>query len=274
MAVKTKDNSKNPKSNQKSIVQNSVKNKTSQILQGILAVVLALVIVALVFCGVFYIVLKNNVYGLGDFFRPAFKDSPILRLALPKEYDPDAPENLTDEEVRKKYEEYRQKVSELTAELEEARGIIAQYESDRQALDENKAVLEANKQVLTSIQKEQEKLEQQKAEMTRLIAEGNKDGFKEYYSQIDAEAAAAIYKELVKEDINRQIKSELAKAYAAMEPARAAGVLTELWDKDQETAIGIFEGLNANAQAQILQNMEASVAADITKTLSDRKLIK
>jgi len=270
MAVKTKDNSKNPKPT----MQDPVKNKMSQILQGILAVVLALVIVALVFCGVFYIVLKNNVYGLGDFFRPAFKDSPILRLALPKEYDSDAPENLTDEEIRVKYDEYRQRVSELTAQLEEARGIIAQYESDQQALEENKAVLEANKQLLASIQKEQEKLEQQKAEITKLIADGNKDGFKEYYSQIDSEAAAEIYKELVKEDINRQIKSELAKPYATMDPASAAGVLTELWGKDQETAIGIFEGLNANAQAQILQNMEASVAADITKTLSDRKLIK
>lgn len=272
MAVKTKDNSKNPKPT----VQNP-ERKMPQILQGILAVVLALVIVALVFCGVFYIILKNNVYGLGEFFRPAFQDSPILRLALPAspgEHDPDAPENLTDAEIRRKYVEYRQRVSDLTAELEELKGVLAQYESDLQVLEENKAVLEANKQVLTTIQNEQVKLEQQKAEVAKLIAEGNKEGFKEYYSQIDAETASAIYKELVKEDVNKQIKAELAKPYAAMDPASAAGVLTELWSKDQETAIGIFEGLNANAQAQILQNMEAPVAADITKTLMDRKLVR
>lgn len=271
MAEKTKDIPKNPKP-----TTQSPKRKSPQVLQGILAVALALIVVAMVFCGVFYIILKNNVYGLGEFFRPAFQDSPILRLALPPvaDTDPDVPENLTDEQIREKYTEYRRKVADLSKELDEAHALIEQYENAQKTLDENKAVLEANEQVLKSIQEEQQKLEEQKAAVAKLIAEGNKEGFIEYYSEIDSETAAAIYKELAKEDINESIKEELAKPYASMEPASAAKVLSELWSKDQETAIGIFEGLSNNAKAQILQKMEASVAADITKTLSDRMLVK
>ena len=78
MAEKAKGTSKNPKPT----MQNP-EGKSRRILQGFLAVMLALVIVAMVFCGVFYIILKNNVYGLGEIFRPVFQDSPILRLALP-----------------------------------------------------------------------------------------------------------------------------------------------------------------------------------------------
>lgn len=150
MAEKAKGTSKNPKPT----MQNP-EGKSRRILQGFLAVMLSLVIVAMVFCGVFYIILKNNVYGLGEIFRPAFQDNPILRLALPplpQEVDPDAPENLTDTEIRKKYVEYRQKVADLTTELNEAYGVISQYESDQSVLEENKAVLEANEKLLISIQ--------------------------------------------------------------------------------------------------------------------------
>ncbi|NLW01862.1 MAG: hypothetical protein GX027_01170 [Clostridiaceae bacterium] len=272
MADKAKNISKNPKPTGR-----SPEGKSRKILQGFLAVMLALVVVAMVFCGVFYIILKNNVYGLGEAFRPVFQNNPILKLALPPlpgEFDPDAPENLTDAEIRKKYAEYRQKVAELTARLDEANELIGQYESDQSVLEENRVVLEANEKLLASIEKEQEKLEQQKLEVTELIASGNKEGFLEYFAQIDPETAEAIYKELAREDINRQVKAELAKPYAAMDPASAARVLAELWSKDQETAIGVFEGLNANAKAQILEKMEASLAAEITKTLSDRMLIK
>ena len=45
-------------------------------------------------------------------------------------------------------------------------------------------------------------------------------------------------------------------------------VLSELWSKDRKNRhVGVFEGLNANAKALILEKMEASVAAEITKTL-------
>lgn len=272
MAEKAKGNPKNPRPTAR-----SPEGKTRSILQGFLAVMLALVVVAIVFCGVFFIILKNNVYGLGEAFRPAFQNSPILRLALPplpEEIDPDAPENLTEAEIRKKYDEYRQKVADLTVRLDEANQVISQYESQQNILEENRAVLETNEKLLASIQQEQEKLEQKKTEIAGLIASGNRDGFLEYYAQIDPETAEAIYKEFVKEDINRQAKTELAKPYAAMDPASAARVLAELWNRDKETAIGVFEGLNANAKAKILEKMEAPLAAEITRTLSDRMLVR
>lgn len=272
MAEKT-----NEKTNSSVTISKNNDNFTRRILQGFLAVLLSLVVVAMVFFGVFYIILKNDVYGLGEAFRPVLKDIPVLRLALPAlpvEADPDAPENLTDAQIRKKYEEYRQKVADLTEQLEEANRVISQYEEEHGILEKNQAVLESNQELLESIREEQARLEQQKAEVARLIASGDKEGFREYFAQIDSEIAEAIYKELVKEDVNQQKMAELAKPYAAMEPSSAARVLTELWKKDQETAIGIFGGLSASAKAQVLEKMEAPTAAEITRALSEKMLIK
>lgn len=252
-------------------------SKPSSMLQGFLAVLLALLVVAIVFCGVFYFILKSNLYGLGEAFRPAFQNSPILRLALPPlpaAADPEAVENLTNDQVRQKYAEYKQKVADLTKSLDDAQQKITQYEGGQKTLTDDQAVLEENRKLLQTIQDEQKKLDEQKALLDQMIANGDATGFKGYFSQIDPTTAAAIYKELIKVDINLAAKTELAKPYAAMDAASAAKVLSALWNKDQETTIGIFEGLRSSSAALILQNMDATLAADITKALSDRKLIK
>lgn len=252
-------------------------SKPTSMMQGFLAVLLALLVVAVVFCGVFYFILKNNFYGLGEAFRPAFQNSPILKLALPKvsaAVDPDSPENLTQDQIMQKYIEYRQKVADLGKSIDDAQKKIAGYEGDQKTLADDQAALAENKDLLKSIQDEQKKLDDQKAALDEMVANGDKTGFKGYFSKIDAETAAAIYKELVKEDVNLAAKTELAKPYAAMDAVSAARVLSALWNKDKETAVGVFEGLKSSALALILQNMDPSLAADITGTLYDRKIIK
>lgn len=64
---------------------------------------------------------------------------------------------------------------------------------------------------------------------------------------------------------------KLAKPFAEMEPARAAGVLTELFNSDSEAALDIFEGMKSDAMASILENMDARVAAEIVSRLAARK---
>jgi flagellar motility protein MotE (MotC chaperone) len=272
MAERENDTEKTPEPK-----KHNPESKPSSALQGFLAVVLAILVVAAVFCGVFYFILKNNLYGLGEAFRPAFQGSPILRLALPplpEDIDPDDPKNLSDDQIKDKYIEYRKKVADLTKSLEEAQSKIAAYEADNTTLAETQAALEENKRILESIEAQQARLEEQKAALAEMIAGGDKEGFMEYYAQIDAAKAEDIYRELAKGDINRQAKTELAKPYAEMEPESAARVLSALWNKDREAALNVFEGLKPAAAALIFEEMDASLAADITKTLADRMMIK
>jgi flagellar motility protein MotE (MotC chaperone) len=57
-----------------------------------------------------------------------------------------------------------------------------------------------------------------------------------------------------------------------MNPQGAANVLTELFTKDKEALLDIFEGMEPKVMAPILERMDAKIAAEIYGLLSDRKL--
>lgn len=249
--------------------------KKAGALSGILAVLIALLVVAVVFCGVFYMVLKNNVFGLGEAYRPAFQSHPILKFALPPvppAYDADDPKNLTQEEIVEKYGEYRQKVADLNRQLEESKSKISQMEKDAGDLAANQKVLDDNQKALQAIEEQQKKLEDINTQLAQLLAEGDREGFKAYFAQLDKAAAAAIYEELLKEDLDLETKTAIAKPFSVMEPASAAKVLTELWSKDRTIMISIMEGLKPQAAALIMEKMDASVAAEVMRVLADKKL--
>ncbi len=249
--------------------------KKSGVLSGILAVLFALIVVAVVFCGVFYVVLKNNIFGLGEAYRPMLQSHPILKLALPPvppEYDPDDPKNLDDKQIREKYMEYRAKVADLTSRLEEAEGRIAEMEKEAGEADSTQKILEENQKVLEETEQVRNEIKALKAELTALLAKGDTEGFKNYFSQMDAEAARAVYAELAKADLDSEAKAAVAKPFTIMEPASAARVLTELWSKDRNIMISIMESLKAQTSALILEEMDASVAAEVMRALADRKL--
>ena len=64
--------------------QKEKKGKPHGVLHGILVVILSIIIVLLAFGGAFYYVLKNDINGLGERFRPGLERVPILKLALPE----------------------------------------------------------------------------------------------------------------------------------------------------------------------------------------------
>ncbi|MCX7772067.1 MAG: hypothetical protein N2376_03025 [Clostridia bacterium] len=277
MAEKEKDTAKDTEKQAEQIPgpQGSDRvQKPGGVVQSILIVLLALLVVAVVFSGVFYFAVKNNMGGIAEILRPRIENNPILKLALPPKpgIDPDDPKNLTAEELVKKYNEYRKKVTDLNDKLTKANSTIAQMEQTAKNTTDPAITLQENQKVLDAIRAEQQKLDDDKKKLSEMIAKGDTTGFKDYYQKIDKATADAVYKELVTQDITNQNKVMLAKPFATMQASSAAKVLTELYAKDQTTLLDIFEGMKPATAALILEQMDAATAADITKMLSDRKL--
>ncbi len=266
MAKKDKKSDKTP------VPQKNDRVGMPGIFHSILVVLLALLVVAVVSLGVFYIAVKNNVNGLADTVRPLIKDHPILKVALPKIYDPDDPEYLTEKELLEKYNEYRVKTKALNESLEEANKTIEQLKNDAKATSDSATILEQNQAVLDAVKLEQSRLEEEKKSLSALIAKGDTKSFRDYFQKVDKVTAEAVYREIVTEENKIEEKAALSKPFSTMEPASAAKVLEELYQKDQQTLLDIFEGFRPTAAALILEEMNAKTAAEITKLLSDRKL--
>ena len=239
---------------------------------SIIVVLLALLVVAVVSFGVFYFAVKNNVNGLADTVRPMIKEHPILKVALPKIYDPEDPAYMTEKELQQKYNEYREKTRLLNESLDEAQNTIDQLQKEAQSTSDSAALLAQNQAILEAVKAEQSKLEEEKKRLSDLIAKGDTKSFRDYYQKVDKETAEAVYKEIMTEEIKLEEKGALSKPFSIMDPASAAKVLEELYERDQQTLLDVFEGLKSNAAALILEEMNAKTAANITKLLSDRKL--
>jgi len=255
-------------------VRNNPQEKPAGLLHSVIVIFVALLVVALVSFCVFYFFTRNNINGFADTVRPWIKDKPILRLALPKErepIDPDAPENLTQKELVKKYNEYREKVKNLTESLEKANQEIARMEQENKAAEDAEAILNENQALLETIKQEQEALKAEKETISRMIASGDREGFRAYFEKVDKATAAEIYKEIIEKTVIDEETAKLAKSFAEMEPARAAQVLTELFSSDSETALDIIESMKADKMALILERMDPKVAAEIISMLAMRK---
>lgn len=255
--------------------QNNQTEKPGGCLHSIIVVLLAFLVIAVVSVGVFYFVAKNNINGLADSLKPHIKSYPILKIFLPKDlegFDPEDPKYLSDKQLLAKYEEYREKVRILNESLNEANKTIEDMKSQGQNATDLEAKIEADRLLLESIEAEKAALEAEKLALAELIARGDTEGFKNYFQKVDKATAEAIYSEIMKDVAINEEKKALAKPFSTMNPQGAANVLTELFTKDKEALLDIFEGMEPKVMAPILERMDAKIAAEIYGLLSDRKL--
>ncbi|MBP7176330.1 MAG: hypothetical protein KBA53_08985 [Thermoclostridium sp.] len=255
------------------------KGESDGFLHGLLTVSLSILIVLVVFGGAFYYVLKNNIYGLGEQFRPSLERIPVLKLALPAlpaSADPYDPKHLTQKELLDHYNYLRSTEADLKAQLEKAAAQVTALEGEKQQWvdlkEEAEAIRLENENTKKQIEQQLAELEADKKELTRLIAAGNKDGFQQYYEKIDPETAKKIYEELAKEDVVSQEYKTLAKPYLEMEPANAATILTELAANDMPMVVNLMGAMKADVTAEIIQSMEPKLAAELMKKLADKRI--
>ncbi|MCX7922376.1 MAG: DUF615 domain-containing protein [Clostridia bacterium] len=257
---------------------NNKKEGKGKLLYGVLAFLTAIVIMAIVFGGVFYIVVSNNVNGIGEKYRKDIQSIPVLKMALPKVKDPDDDKYLTESEVRNKYRSLRKDKSELTTQLEEAKKKAVELQKQIDELTKVKAENEKIKKDMeflkAQIENEKKQLAEDKKKIDELVAAGDKNGFKEYFEKVDKDTAQKLYAQIVQEQKISEEAKKFTQIYENMEPASAAGIFEQMGDTKLDLVIEIMKAMKKETSSQVLAEMTPDFAGKVTEKLSKLYLNK
>lgn len=215
----------------------------------IITILIAVIIIVL-WLGLFALFIKLDVGGFGSsVMKPIFKDVPIINKILP------------DDEIVTQEEEYPYKS------LAEAINYIKELEKKIKTLtdagttdSETIADLQAEIERLKVFEESQLEFEKQKEAYYNEVVFGDSaidyDNYKQYYEEINPEYAEVLYQQVLEKYMYDQRYQDLANAYSAMKPAKAAAALYEMTG-------------NLEIVVTILQNMEVENRAKILDALSD-----
>lgn len=230
-----------------------------------LVTILVTLIIILIWLAILVLCIKWDVGGFGsEVLQPVLKDVPVLNKILPE----------VDGEELGQNEDYPY------ATLSEA---VSKIKSLETQLSKTKEDAQADADKIAELQAEVERLKQYEEQQTAFLAE--KEAFyedvvytdnapditeyKAYYESIDPENAERLYKQVVQDAQYEAEIEDYAKAYSAMKPAQAAGILEAMTD-NLELAAKILEAMKADARGAILGAMKSDVAAQITKIMEPK----
>jgi flagellar motility protein MotE (MotC chaperone) len=197
------------------------------------------VVVIAIWLVIFGLLIKMNVGGIGSMLRPFLKNVPVINRILPE---------ATDEEIAEETGSKYKNLAEAIDRINELEAELAQY----------KDAGTADSSTIADLQ----------AEIARLkVFEDNApdiSNYKSWYESIDADNAAELYKQVIKDlEYSQKIK-DWAEAYAKMDAASAAAILEEMTG-DTNLVSQILQCMTSKQRAAVLAEMDPVYAAKITK---------
>lgn len=224
--------------------------------------VLIIVLIIISWLSIMALLIKCDVGGFGSgVLRPVLKDVPVLKWILP---------DASDAEVAKENDYPYDTLADALAAVEELDHANASKEAEIASLMDKNSELEAEVARLSAIESEMEAFEEEKNKFYNEIVYGESapdtDTYIEWYNQLDAERAEAIYREIVEAKQADAEIVDLAKTYESMDAKKAAKIL-ESMKTDMDTVALIMNNMNTEARAKVLAEMNPDFAAAITKKL-------
>ncbi|HEY9059827.1 MAG TPA: DUF615 domain-containing protein [Pseudobacteroides sp.] len=249
------------------------------ILFVLFALLTALVIMIAVIGGALFIVIKNNVNGTAEKYRKEIQGIPVLNLALPTAKEADDPEELTPEDLKKKYVELKKAKDEKIKELDDANKKIAELEKTKNEQDkikveadkykkDNEELKKQNEAGKKQMEDERKKLEGYKKEIDEIVAKGDKTGFKEFYEQLNPEVSEKIYKEIITEKKVDTETKKFATLYETMDPSAAAAIFEQLGTGKIDLVVDILRYMKKESSAEVLAAMKTEFSAKVSEKLS------
>ena len=213
------------------------------------------VVVIAIWLVIFGLLIKMNVGGIGSMLRPFLKNVPVINRILPE---------ATDEETGSKYKNLAEaidRINELEAEL-------AQYKDAGTADSSTIADLQAEIARLKVFEDNAQYYQDLKDKFDREVVYTDNapdiSNYKSWYESIDADNAAELYKQVIKDlEYSQKIK-DWAEAYAMMDAASAAAILEEMTG-DTNLVSQILQCMTSKQRAAVLAEMDPVYAAKITK---------
>lgn len=225
--------------------------------------VLIVLLIILIWLGAFILAVKFDFKGFGSkVLTPVLKDVPVVNKILPDTEGKDPYGEAEDEYSYSSMEEAIERIKELEMQLDS--------QSSSSGVDSNYIKeLEAEISRLKKFEDQQEKFAKQKKEFDEKVvyADAAPDitEYQKYYEQMDPDNAAEIYRQVVEQvEYDKKVTAE-AEKYANMDPASAAEILDVMSSADLDLVCAILASMDTENSALIMQELDANVAAKITK---------
>ena len=224
--------------------------------------ILIAVLIITTWLSVMCLLIKCDVGGFGSHvLRPVFKDVPVINKILP---------DASDEEVAIESDYPYDTLEEALTQIAVMDASIGSKDAEISELNDKISELQSEVDRLSVIAQDQEDFEEQKKKFYDEIVYGESapdtDTYKEWYNELDAEAAENIYKEILEsEQVDDKIK-DMAASYEKMDAKEAASILSTMGN-DLDTVALILNNMSTESRGKILAEMEPEFAAAVTKKL-------
>lgn len=228
-----------------------------------LVTALIAVIIIIIWLAVFAFLIKMDVGGIGSkVLYPVLKDVPVVNKILPE-----ASEEQQAAEGNYKYTTLKS----ANARIEELEGQLASESGTTSANSDYIKELEEQVQELQKYKDDEDAFNKRVAEFDEKVvfADNAPDisEYRSYYESISPENAEKIYKQVVEAERYSEKAEELAQYYGNMEAESAAQALSEM-KEDLDLVCDIIENMSDKQAAAVLQEMDSTYAAQITKKIS------
>lgn len=252
--------------------KNTSKQKKRK-LPAYLAVLFILLIIIAVFGGVFYYIVYRNIGGVAEKNYATLKRIPVLNHALPQEPDPLDPMYMTPAEINKQYRIFRNENEELKKKLEDANALIEEYRFYKDNYESK--VMEAENKLKDLEEREAYVKDKEKAlkelqiKIDELIANGDKESFKEYFEEMDPENSKAIYENIIREQqIDENVK-QYARVIENMDAGAAAAVFERMGAGSIDKIAETLKAMSKEGASKILESMSPDFAARVVEKLGE-----
>lgn len=228
------------------------------------SVFLLVLLIVFIWLAIFALLIKLDVGGFGSsILRPLIKDVPIINRILP---------NVSDEQIAyennypyKSIEDAIAKIKELEASNE---SLTSKNSKNKDKIKE----LEAEVAKLKTFEENQLAFEKRVKEFDNNVVFGDAAPdiaeYKKYYEGINPTNAEAIYRQVVEQTQYSEAVIKKADIYKNMDPAAAAAIF-ETMTGDIDLVSEMLLSMSAKESSAILQEMDSTAAAKITKKMFD-----
>ncbi|MCH5268018.1 MAG: hypothetical protein J1E62_06715 [Lachnospiraceae bacterium] len=228
-----------------------------------LVTALIAIIIIIIWLIVFAFLIKLDVGGIGSkVLYPVLKDVPVINKVLPK-----ASEDQQASEGNYKYTTLKS----ANARIAELEGLLESETGTTTANSDYIKNLEARVQELQKYKDNVDAFNKRVADFDeKVVFTDNAPDiaeYRKYYEGIAPENAEKIYRQVILAERYSEKAEELATFYANMDAATAASTLSEM-KEDLDLVCDILENMDQKKAAAILQEMDDTFAAQITKKIS------
>ena len=231
---------------------------------GGFVVFIVAILIIVIWLAIFALIVKTDVGGFGStVMYPIFKNVPLINKILPevKEY--------TEEDKAYRFATMEEAVARIKALEAEIADLKEKGNTDSATL----ADLQAKANELIAYKENEANFEKAKQEWYEDVVYNNNapstSEYRKYYEEIEPENAAALYKQVVGQEVTDKEVQDYAKAYSEMKPKQAAAIFDTMTNNLSLVA-KILNAMSATSRGNILGAMTPEIAASVTAIMNPK----